>query len=522
MNYTYKTEPYAHQRAVFEKTRDMEAYALLMEQGTGKTKVIVDTVAHLYGQRKLEAVLVIAPNGVHRNWGLNEIPIHMPDRVPRYVATWDSSRSSTKKYKREMDGLFNGAEELKVLLMNVEAFSHKGGVEFAKNFLGAFGRVMVVIDESSKIKNVKAQRTKNIVRLRESATYRRILTGTPVTQNHLDVFPQFYFLDPKILGQQSFHVFKHYYSIVVKKKAWKIAKSGKNKGKRVQYTFEDVMRSRNMDELQERIAPWSYRVTKEECLDLPPKVYTEIPIPMAPEQRRIYAKLKTELLMEAGDEEIPVLMQLTRLLRLHQIAGGFVATEDGTTEPIPGTNPKLAALMDDVDTLPAGEQCIIWARFRAEIEAIFAALEAEYGPGCAGTYYGGTKPKERAKLIQDFQGGKVRFFIGSQQAAGMGLTLTAASTVYYYSNSFSLEDRLQSEDRCHRIGQHKPVLYKDIVAMGTIDRLVIGALKSKKGLADILTGDAKRAGGAARLSLKEVLDCAEWADSIRERTRELA
>lgn len=528
MNYTYKTEPYAHQRDVFERTRDLEAYALLMEQGTGKTKVIVDTVAYLYGERKLEALLVIAPNGVHRNWGMNEIPIHMPDRVPCDVVTWEGHRpiltpkkpgkeQKLTKYGRRLETLFNGREELKVLLMNVEAYSTKKGLAFGLRFLKAFCRVMVVVDESSKIKSMKADRTKNILKLRKDATYRRILTGTPVTQNHLDVYPQFYFLDPDILGFDSPHVFKHYYSIVIKKKAWKTVTDRKTgQPKRVQYQYEDVLRARNMDELNRRIAPWSYRITKDEALDLPPKIYTEIPVQMADEQRRRYMKLKSELLLEAGDEEIPVLMQLTRLLRLHQIAGGHVVTEDGTTEPIPGTNPKLAALLDDVDTLPAGEQCIIWARFRAEIQAIHAALEAECGKGSAGMYYGDTKPDARTALIDDFQAGRVRFFIGSQQAAGMGLTLTAASTVYYYSNSFSLEDRLQSEDRCHRIGQHKPVLYKDIVALGTIDRLVIKALREKKNLADLITGDSAR-GVAARLSLKEVLDRAEWAESIRER-----
>jgi SNF2 family DNA or RNA helicase len=324
------------------------------------------------------------------------------------------------------------------------------------------------------------------------------------------VFPQFYFLDPKILGQQSFHVFKHYYSVVIKKKAWKV----NSKGQRVQYQYEDVLRARNMEDLNQRIAPWSYRVTKAECLDLPPKIYTEIPVEMTADQRRLYKKLKTDLLLEAGGEEIPVLMQLTRLLRLHQIAGGHVATEDGTCEPIPGTNPKLAALLDDVEDLPAGEQCIIWARFRAEIQAIHAALEEKYGAGCAGMYYGDTGGQERAEIIQRFQAGDLRFFVGSQQAASMGLTLTAASTVYYYSNSFSLEDRLQSEDRAHRIGQHKPVLYKDIVAMGTIDRLVINALKAKKNLADLITGDGER---GDRMTMTDVLKRAEWAESIRER-----
>ena len=269
--YVYKTEPYEHQRDIFENTRDKEAFALLLEMGCGKSKIIIDNLAYLYGERKVEAALIIAPSGVHRNWAVNEVPAHLPDRVPRQVVVWESSRN-TKAYRKDLEALFNGAEELKVLLVNVEAFSTKRGAAFGKKFVEAFGRAMIVVDESSTLKSVKARRTKAILRLHELAAYRRILTGTPVTQSHLDLFTQFAFLDPKIIGINSYYVFRAHYSVIVKRKAHRVAKDGK----RQEYTFDDILRPRNLEELKARIAPHSARLTKQECLDLPPKAFTEI------------------------------------------------------------------------------------------------------------------------------------------------------------------------------------------------------------------------------------------------------
>jgi SNF2 family DNA or RNA helicase len=447
-----------------------------MEAGSGKSKVIIDNLAYLYQKRKIEASLVIAPNGVHRNWAVNEFTSHMPERVPTQAVVWNSSKTS-KKYRTELAQLFDGAMELKILLMNVEAFSTRKGTDFARRFLENFGQSMMIVDESSRLKNPKAKRTKNIVRMRTLAKYRRILTGTPVTQSPLDIYPQFYFLDPDIFGFSSFYAFKHYFAVVVKRETEDAS------GRR--YTYEDVVQYRNLDVLTEKVGKHSFRITKDECLDLPPRITTQILVELSPEQKRVYRKLKDDLLLEVAGEELPVVMQLTKLLRLHQICGGFLATESGSTVPIEGTNAKLAALLDDIETLPNTEQVIIWAKFRAEIEAITQALRAAYGARSADAYYGSTSGEDRADMIQRFQGGALRFFVATQQAAGMGLTLTAGRMVYRFSNPFSLEDFLQSNDRNHRIGQDRPVVYKDIVAIGTIDGKVIKALNDKKSLADM-------------------------------------
>ena len=476
--YEHKTKPYEHQCKVFETSRDKKYFALLMDMGTGKSKVIVDNAAWLYEEKKIDALLVIAPNGVHLNWVRNEIPAHLPDRIPRFVVPWESGNQS-KKYAKSMVKLFDATQELKIFTMNIEALSSKRGAETAQRFLKRYPLSMTVIDESSKIKTPRAKRTKIAVNLRKLTAYRRILTGTPITQSPLDLFPQLYFLSPDILMFTSFYAFKHHYAKVIQK----IAVDGSGR----QYKYEDVVGYQNLDELQRRLASCSYRITKQECLDLPDKIYTQIIVDLSPEQKKLYKKLTEDLLLEVAGAELPIPMVLTRLLRLQQITGGFVAPEDAAPVPIhEDGGPKLRALLSDVEDLPAAESAIIWARFVPEIEAILAALRKAYGFHTAGAYYGATKRGERADLIDSFQSGKTRFFVGNPQAAGMGLTLHRASTVYYYSNDFSLENRLQSEDRAHRIGQQKNVLYKDIVCNKTIDEKVLKVLREKKSVADLV------------------------------------
>lgn len=450
----------------------------------GKSKIIVDNVAWLYEQRKIDAALIVAPNGVSLNWVRNEIPAHLPDRINRFALAWDAGNRS-QGYTKCLVQLHDAAAELKIFAVNVEALSSTRGREVVKKFVTRFrDRVLIAVDESSRIKSLKAKRTKFAMTLRPFAPYRRILTGTPVTQSPLDVFTQLAFLDPKILGFTSWFAFRNRYATVVQKRAV-------DGGGRV-YKYEDIVGYKNLDELQRRVASCSSRITKAECLDLPEKIFTALPVKMTPEQARLYRQLADELVLEVEGTEVPVVMVLTRLLRLQQLTGGHVVTEDGTAVPIPGKNPKLDVLLEDIEDLPEGESVIIWARFVAEIEAIAKALREKHGYKSTGCYYGATRRDERADLVDRFQDKRTRFFVGNPQAAGMGLTLTAASTVYYFSNDFSLENRLQSIDRCHRIGQKRNVVYKDLVCIDTVDERVLTVLLSKKDIADVITGDGVR------------------------------
>jgi len=446
---------------------------------TGKSKVNVDTAAYLFQQGKIESLLIVAPNGVHSNWLINEIPAHLPDSVDHATAVWSASPKKTDRL-RVQDVLRAGPEVLKIVAMNVEAMWTKKAKEFAAKFL-ALGPCMLVVDESSKIKTPGSKRTRALTLLGKRATYRRILTGTPVTQGPFDLFAQFKFLSPTIMNYSSFTAFKHRYGEFERKRTT---------NNRLGY-YDELVQYRNIEELQECIRPYSFTVRKADCLDLPPKVYEQRFIELSPEQRAIYKDLIDNLVAEHNGIKLTGTMALTQLLRLQQIVGGHVSDGDNTL-PIGDKNPRLAALLDILDEVDG--KVIIWARFRAEIGMIAAALKEKYGDGSVVEYHGGCAQDDRAYAITCFQDIpyddplSARFFIGNQASGGYGLTLTAATTMIYYSNDFSLEHRLQSEDRAHRIGQTKSVTYVDLVAPGTVDEKILAALKGKKDVAEMFSG----------------------------------
>jgi SNF2 family DNA or RNA helicase len=262
------------------------------------------------------------------------------------------------------------------------------------------------------------------------------------------------------------------------------------------YGGKEVVGYANLEELQALLDPFSYRVLKVDCLDLPEKIYQRLTVGMSPEQARLYKQIKDEMLATFAGHEIEVINVLAQMLRLAQVTGGFIPIpadeERGTPsrmEPIPGPNPKLVALLETIENITG--KAIIWCRFRAEIDIIQKALRQVYGNRSVVEFHGGVNTTDRGTARREFQdpSSPVRFFVGQIQTGGIGLTLTQAKTVFYFSNSFSLEDRLQSEDRAHRIGQDAHVTYIDLVARGTIDVKVLGALRAKKNLANLITGD---------------------------------
>lgn len=489
-DYKYKTRPFEHQDRIFRASRDLEAYALLMEMGCGKSKVVIDTAAWLWGRGEITALLVIAPNGVHRNWVINEVPAHLPDYVERVQAWWsaDPKKAEREALARLGERRYPG---LRILAMNVEALSTKRGAEYAKQFLTSF-RCLMVVDESTAIKDPAAARTKAILKLGLQAPYRRILTGTPVTQGPLDIFAQFNFLDETILRTSSYYAFRARYAVLQKQSI----------GSR---SFIQVVGYQRVDELQRLITPHSARVVKADCLDLPDKIYERRYVELSPNQERLYRELKQNLIAEFQGALITAPLAITKMMRLQQITGGFwtpdLAIEDvdqpefdltsgprGIPQPIDERNRRIESLLDMLEEFQG--KAIIWARFRAEIAAIATTLLARYGADSVVEYHGGVGNAERSEAIRRFQEDpRCRFFVGHVQAGGKGITLTAATLVVYYSNDFSLENRLQSEDRAHRIGQRNAVTYVDFVAPGTLDEKVVEALRAKKELADLITGD---------------------------------
>ena len=468
MNYKFKTKPYAHQLIALEKSWDKTEYGYFMEMGTGKSKVLVDNMAMLYDKGKINGALIIAPKGVYNNWFTQEIPTHLASHIQPTMVLWTASTSKTKD--KEYQSLFETGHDLHILIMNVEALSTKKGLDFAAKFLRSH-TTMLAVDESTTIKNPTAKRTKSILQLGKQAEYRRILTGSPVTKSPLDLFTQCNFLNEFLLGFDSFYAFRNRYAHMIERNFG---------GRRVQL----VGSYKRLDELADNIKSFSYRVLKEDCLDLPDKIYTKREIELTDEQSKAYATMKSAALASLKGKMATAPHVLTQMMRLHQITCGHLKNDDGTTTTIKNNRMKeLLSLLEEVEG-----KVIIWANYIYDIENIVKNISEEYGADSIVQYYGAISSQDRADAIEKFQdpNSNARFFVGNPQTAGYGITLTAASNVIYYSNGYDLEKRLQSEDRAHRIGQTKSVTYIDLIAPKTVEEKIVKALRSKMDIANTI------------------------------------
>jgi len=474
MNYKFKTKPYAHQLKALEMSWNKEVFAYFMEMGTGKSKVLLDNIAMLYDRGKINGALIVAPKGVYKNWYDSEIPIHLPDHIQKKAVLWQSLIGQKQKLK--LNALFKPGIDLHILVMNVEAFSTKKGVDFATKFLTSHS-ALFAIDESTTIKNPGAKRTKNILKLSKEGKYRRILTGSPVTKSPLDLYTQCHFLDSYLLDHSSYYTFRTRYAIM---------RTANFSGRSVQL----VVGYHNLEELTDKLKAFSYRVLKDDCLDLPPKTFMKRVIQLTPEQKRIYQQMKQMALAEMNGKMITTATALTQLMRLHQITCGHFKADDDSVQEI--KNNRITELMDVLEELEG--KAIIWAHYRHDIATIVREIEKKY-PMSVVTYYGDTSTENRQKAIKKIQDpeSKVRFLVGTPQTGGYGITLTGASTMIYYSNGYDLEKRQQSEARIDRIGQNKPMTYIDILAEDTVDERIVKALRKKVNIATQIMGEELKA-----------------------------
>ena len=471
MNYKFKTRPYAHQLKALEMSWNKEVYAYFMEMGTGKSKVLLDNISMLYDRGKINGALIVAPKGVYKNWYDSEIPTHLVDHIEKKTILWQAN--ITAKQEQKLKSLFKPEVDLHILIMNVEALSTKKGVDFASKFLMSH-QTLFAVDESTTIKNPKAKRTKNIVSLSTLGKYRRILTGSPVTKSPLDLFTQCYFLDPFLLDHSSYYSFRTRYAIM---------KTANFNGRSVQI----VVGYHNLDELTEKLKAFSYRVLKDDCLDLPSKTFMKRIIQLTPEQKRVYQQMKQTALAELNGKMVTTATVLVQLMRLHQITCGHFKSDDGTTQKI--KNNRIEELMEVLEEVHG--KVVIWAQYRYDIETIVEHIEKRFGDNSVVTYYGDTTEEERRKAIKAIQSpdSKIRFLVGTTQTGGYGITLTGASTMIYYSNGYDLEKRQQSEARIDRIGQKHPMTYIDLIAEDTIDEKIVKALRKKVNIANEIMGE---------------------------------
>ena len=469
--YPFKNKPFLHQAAFLQRFWEDPHVALLADMGTGKSFMLINNAAMLYDKGKINAMLIVAPKGVYRNWYTGQIPEHMPAHIPYTMACW--SPTPRKAEREQMDKMLNAVDTLRILVMNVEAFSTEKGVTFARTFLRVTNAYMA-IDESTTIKTPGAKRTKSIIKVGKDAVYKRIATGSPVTKSPLDLFSQCEFLSPTCLNYNSYYAFQARYAVLVERKM-------------ATHTFKQIVGYRHLDELQKKLTHFSFRVTKEECLDLPDKVFTRREIELTDEQTKAYNQMKLMALTLIDGNLMSTNNALTQLMRLHQIVCGHVKYDDGQEVDLPNNRIKeLLATIEECDG-----KIIIWANYRRDIENIKNALAEAYGMTTVATYYGDTEAEDRQTIVERFQdpSSGLRFFVGNPRTGGYGLTLTEAKTVIYYSNNFDLEVRLQSEDRAHRIGQTKSVTYIDFISPNTVDEHIVKALRSKINIASQVLGE---------------------------------
>jgi SNF2 family DNA or RNA helicase len=469
--YPFKNKPFVHQSAYLQRFWQYPTSALFAEMGTGKSFMLINNAAMLYDKGKINAMLIVAPKGVYRNWYRSEIPKHMPEHISYKMACWNPT--PRKAEKMEMDAMFNAVDDMRILIMNIEAFSTEKGQQFAKVFLRVTDAFMA-IDESTTIKTPTAKRTKAIVKIGKDARYRRIATGSPVTKSPLDLYSQCDFLGEDCLNYSSYYAFQARYAVLVERKM-------------PTHTFKQVVGYRHLDELKDKLDRFAFRVTKDECLDLPDKIYLRRDVELTSEQKKAYDQMKLMALSVLDEGLVSTNNALTQLMRLHQIVCGYVKLDDGQELDLP--NNRLSELMDLL--AESDGKVIIWANYRKNIQDIKLAIQKEYGMTSVATYYGDTAAEDRQDIVDKFSDPKseLRFFVGNPTTGGYGLTLVSSHTVVYFSNSFDLEKRLQSEDRAHRIGQTEKVTYIDLIATNTVDEHIVKALRNKINIASAVLGE---------------------------------
>lgn len=486
MTYQFHTEPFKHQAEVFARTADLPGYALFWEQGCGKTKPTIDTACSLFERGKIDALVVVAPSGVHRNWLTDEIPTHMPPRIRHRTSEllWESQKAGNVGFKRAAEQLLT-SRGLACVFISFDAFV----TPKARNYLGRFFRrrkVMFVVDEAHNIKTPGTDRSRTVVTASKLARYKRVLTGTPVGQGPFDLYSQVRVVDEdfwKQKGLPDYSCFKAHFGEYLPRQ-WVKKNMGFDPG------FDGLLKSyKNLDQLSEWLSEIGHRLTKESAgLNLPPKLYTKRYFELSPNQRAAYDTLKREFEVQLSSGElISAPLAIVQLLRLQQISCGYVGTgdEDNPMVELAGPNPRLALAEDFRDGVH--RPTIWWSRFKPDIDKLMDLLGKR-----AVRYDGAVDEAGRARSKAAFQAGDAQHFVGNPQAGATGLTLVQAKHTVYYSNSFRLIDRLQSEDRNHRIGQHDPVDYTDFIGLNTMDDPICDALRGKFDVATQINGDKVR------------------------------
>lgn len=479
LTFEYSHDPFGHQARLFPLRREQRGWAHFWEMGTGKSWMINHEGAWAFVNGEVDCMVVLAKKGEYANWAQFLIPDLMPKNIPVEVVLFNSSAYSAGRMKDQLNSLMTPKPGVfRILVINVESMAFRAPEVLEAFYDSAIKGVFMAVDESTCVKEMKSKRSKETYKWAHKTRMKRIMTGTPVTQSPLDLYGMSQVLGKHTLGFSSFFSFRNTFEVREPLYLGPQRTIMVNKG------------YKNLPQLNGILNSFSDQVLKEDCLDLPEKVYKKHVVEMAPEQQKLYNQMRDEAMLEIEGHEVEVTTVLAQIVKLHQIACGQLKV--GENEYVSIENNRIEALETILEDF--GGKAIIWANYRQTLVDVVAALRKKFGADAVVHYYGGTSPEEREYAYRAFQDADspVRFFVANAQSAGYGLTLTQASLVVYYSNGYNLEHRLQSEDRAHRIGQTKSVTYVDLVSPDTVDERIIDVLRNKKNLAHEVLGSPIR------------------------------
>lgn len=516
MDYQYQTIPYPHQDREFLRSRDAITWALFLEQRTGKSKLTIDTAAYNYELGRIDGLLIVAPPGVHAQWIIDEIPLHLPVRIPWVAHIWRTGKAP-KQAERDIEILVN-CNALAIMAINTQALITPAGKKAVLKFLKG-RKVLFAFDESDDIRTPSNKTTRTAIKLGEKAVMRRILAGVPAPEGPMDYYSQFAFLHRKILNLKNFLAFKLMFG------EWEFrVRDGYKRVNPEEAIGQGRLRPgifmmakkdaqghkiyKNLDLLHQLTDRRISRVTQKEAFPhLPEKQYKRVYVDLDPEQIRLYNELSEDFEAELDGRVLTARLLITRMIRFQQVICGYLPMPAKELEesdefnwfgddldivrgpkeivPIPGCNQRMEAL-DAVLTHRGGGPAIIWARFAPDIDLLM-------GTYAEATRYDGTVDhEERDEIKADFVRGKIPLLIGNQKAGGRGLSLKGAETVVYWSNYYGLLPRAQSEERPIHAELKRPVQYVDIVARNTMEERLVDSLQHKRNVFEELMGDRSR------------------------------
>lgn len=489
--FTFKTRPWVHQFREFEYSRDFIAWGLLWQMRTGKTKVIIDTAAHLFQRGKIDGVIIVTRSGVHANWIRREFPKHCS--VPYQAQYWEAERLTQRQYRRDLIKLALVKRELLVLSVNTESAIRPKAQLFLKELVRK--RLMLIVDECHDFRTPSSKWTKMIHRLAKHCLYRRILTGTNNGNSPLGNWAQFEILEPQALGFKKFTQFRKRYAVLTLEHL-KNPRTGLPTGR----AFYKVDGYQRLEELQHSIDRLSSTILRRDCPDLPPLVSSSYDVDLTVEQRRVYRELKRDFMTELASGVILTAREAgVRQLKLQQVLSNFMIDPDGRTHIInTRCNPRLEALLTLVDDLD--EKIIIWCRFQVDLDIITEAFQQRHLNFVA--YHGRVSKKDRIIAETRFrEDPNCRLFLGQPQSAGLGLDLSAAGVIIWYSHTSDIVIRDQANERATEKGS-TAVAVIDLITPKSVDERYMDILEDKRSTNEFMADNRTDWRSAALNALK--------------------